>query len=77
MTWHPALSDGRPSSHIEAFAHEAGRLYVRFRNGAVHSYEAPSRVASAMRSASSAGTFFNQFVKRRKSVRHEDMEKKK
>ena len=74
MTWHPALSGGNPSSHIEEFSHSDGRMYVRFRNGAVHSYAAPDTFLSAMRAAPSAGVFFNSFLKRRKSTRHEDME---
>jgi hypothetical protein len=77
MTWYKALSAGRPSSHIKEFAHEGGRMYVRFQNGAVHSYPAPDTFLSAMRAAPSAGVFFNAFLKRRKSKRHEEMEVKK
>lgn len=74
MTWHRALSAGKPSSHIAEFAHENGRMYIRFRNGDVHSYPAPDTFLSAMRAAPSAGVFFNSFLKRRKNQRHEDME---
>ncbi len=77
MTWTPAISGGKPSSHIAEFAHDNGRLYVRFRNGAVHSYEVPAHFASAMRAAPSVGSFFNSFLKKRKHVRHLDMEVKK
>lgn len=74
MTWIKAMSMGKPSSHLEEFSHEDGRLYVRFRNGAVHSYTAPDTVFNSMRMAPSAGVFFNNFIKRRPHTRHEDME---
>lgn len=77
MTWIKAMSSGQPSSHIAEFAHSEGRLYVRFQRGDVHSYPAPDTVFNAMRAAPSAGVFFNSFIKRRRSTRHEDMEKPK
>ena len=77
LTWHKAMSMGRPSSHLEEFAHDGGRLFVRFRNGAVHSYAAPDTVFNSMRMAPSAGVFFNNFIKRRPHTRHEDMENAK
>ena len=76
MTWIPALSHGKPSSHLDAFAHHGGRLYVRFRNGAVHSYAVPENFVSGLKAAPSAGTYFNNFIKRRPHQRHEDMEAK-
>ena len=74
ITWIKAMSSGKPSSHLEEFAHSDGRLFVRFRNGAVHSYPAPDTVFNSMRMAPSAGVFFNNFIKRRPHTRHEDME---
>lgn len=77
MTWHSATSaDGKPSSHLKEFAHQQGRLYVRFQNGSVHSYPAPAEFVQHMIAAPSCGVFFNQFVKPRKHQRHEDMEGK-
>lgn len=76
VEWHKAVSGGKPSSHIDEFAHDGSRLYVRFRRGDVHSYEAPKNFVSAMKAAPSTGFFFNQFVKRRRSQRHTDMEKR-
>ncbi len=75
MTWHKALSAGKPSSQIDEFAHHDSRMYVRFRNGDVHSYPAPDTFLSAMRAAPSPGVFFNSFLKRRKNQRHEELEK--
>ena len=76
MTWHPATSaDGKPSSHLKEFAHQHGRLYVRFQNGSVHSYPAPEELVHHMKMAPSCGVFFNQFVKPRKHQRHEEMER--
>ena len=74
LKWHKAMSAGKPSSHIAEFAHEDGRLYVRFQRGDVHSYPAPDTVFRAMRAAPSAGVFFNNFIKRRRSTRHEYLE---
>lgn len=74
MTWIKAMSSGKSSSHIAEFAHSDDRLYVRFQRGDVHSYPAPDTVFSAMRAAPSAGVFFNNFIKRRRSQRHEDLE---
>lgn len=77
MTWHPATSqDGKPSTHLKEFAHDAGRLYIRFQNGAVHSYPAPDHFVRNMIAAPSCGSFFNRFVKPRKALRHEDLEVK-
>jgi len=74
LVWHKALSFGKPSSHIDEFSHADGRMFVRFRNGDVHSYPAPDTFLSAWRAAPSAGVFFISFLQRRKSTRHEDME---
>lgn len=75
LKWHKAMSMGQPSSHLEEFAHDGnGRMFIRFRNGDVHSYPAPDTFLSAMRAAPSAGVFFNSFLKRRKNQRHEDLE---
>lgn len=76
MIWYEAKSSGKPSSHIAEFGHDSGRMYVRFRNGDVHSYPAPETFLSAMRAAPSPGVFFNSFLKRRRSTRHEDLEVK-
>ncbi len=74
LTWHEAMSSGKPSTHVHQFAWHEGRMYIRFRNGDVHSYPAPDTFLSAMRAAPSAGVFFNSFLKRRKNQRHEDLE---
>lgn len=76
MTWHPALSQGKPSTQIKEFAHANGRLYVRFRRGDVHSYPAPETFVQAMKAAPSVGVFFNHFVKRRVATRHPELEAK-
>jgi hypothetical protein len=76
LIWHKAMSSGKPSSHIQEFAWHEGRMYIRFQRGDVHSYPAPDTFLSAMRAAPSPGVFFNSFLKRRKSTRHEDMEVK-
>ena len=74
LTWHKAISAGKPSTHLDSYAWHDGRMYIRFRNGDVHSYPAPDTFLSAMRAAPSPGVFFNSFLKRRRSTRHEDLE---
>lgn len=54
------------SSNIDAIAHQAKQLFIRFKSGITYSYDdVPYDYFDALQKVESAGKFFHQFIKNR------------